>query len=132
MSDPALALQKAVAAALKTASVCDGRVYDRVPEPGKRFYPYCTLADDTLSNDGNSCWDQTEAFCTVHVWEQNRPGHVNVKEQVGRIRAALDTEIVLDAPFKVISGSWQSTRFPPTGDALSTHAVMTFRYIIQH
>ncbi|MEM6617452.1 MAG: DUF3168 domain-containing protein [Pseudomonadota bacterium] len=128
MSDPSLAFQKAVYDALIGGGVCAGRIYDRVPQ--KRVYPYATVPDAAFSDDGNSCFQQDEVFLDVHVYSR-AVGHVEIKQQVGLIRAALDTEIAIDG-FKNALGEWRSTRFPPQPDRLSAHAVVTFRYLIQH
>lgn len=129
MSDPSLALQKAVNTALRAANVCGGRVYDRVP--GGAAFPYCTIGEDQMVDNSNSCWDATEAFVTVHVWSRG-VGHVEAKAEAAKVRDALNTELALDAPFKACLGEYQGTRYPPSPEGLSTHAVLTFRYIIQH
>lgn len=129
MSDPSLSLQKALYEALVTAGVCGGRVYDRVPDGA--VFPYATIADDTLGDASNTCFTQDEAFVSIHVWSR-AVGHVEVKQQAALVRGALDTEIAMEVPFKAAIGEWDSTRYPPSEDALTAHAVLTFRYLIQH
>lgn len=128
MSDPSLALQKAVYDALVAANVCGGRIYDRVPS--ERTYPYAVVANASLVDDGNSCWQQDDVSQQVSIFSRDL-GHVEVKQQAALVRAALDNEIAI-AGFINASGEWQSTRYPPQPDALSTQAVLTFRYLIQH
>jgi hypothetical protein len=128
MSDPSLALQKGVRDALVAASVCSGRVYDRVPSDPT--YPYCVVPDASLADDGNTCWQQDEVFQQISVFSR-AVGHVEVKQQAALVRAALDTEITITG-FQTALGEWQSTRYPQQPDALSTQAVLIFRYLIQH
>jgi hypothetical protein len=117
MSDPSIAVQTAVFEALTGASVCEGRVYDRVPKGADK--PYCTIGDDVVVDDSNTCWTQDEITCQVHVWSE-AVGSVEAKEEVSKIRSALTGTLILEEPYKVALGEFRSLQSPPSGDALTT------------
>jgi len=128
MSDPSLELHKSVYAALVAAGVCGGRVHDRVPHAPQ--YPYCALFDIQLVDDGNSCFQQDEAFVDIHIYSRQL-GKVEIKQQIALVRAALNVEVPVTG-FTNALGQWQATRLVPSGDANSSHAVVSFRYLVQH
>lgn len=134
MSDPAIALQKAVndvlkaSTALATAMGGTIRAYDRVP--ASYALPYLTFGDDEINDDGNSCDnDFSEAFVTVHVWSE-KVGKVEAKNIGGAVRGALATEISITG-FRAVVGHFQSGRYFTESDGLITHGVLTFRYLIE-
>lgn len=125
MSDPSLALQGAIHTALSGA-LMPVPVYDRPPETAA--YPFVRIGEDQVIDDGNTCADAWEAFVTVHVWSQE-VGMPRAKTIAGQVRDALAA--VLDVPgFTAIVGEHRDTRYLNDPDGLTTHAVLTFRYLI--
>lgn len=129
--EPGEALQKAVYAALRASSavtdLVETRVWDQV-EGQKAAFPYITIGDDDIIDDSNSCFDAFEVFVTVHVWSRD-VGKVTAK-RVGRaVRAALNVELLL-TEFVCTVWEHQSSRYFKDGDGLTTHGVLTFRYLL--
>lgn len=128
MSDPSLVLQGAIVTALKAANVAGGRIYDRVPEGAAK--PYVTVGEgQTIGND-NLCAGASEVFADVHVWS-DAVGWPEAKTLVGQIRNALAAELAL-VGFTVTVAEFRQARFLPATDGLLRHAVLEFRYLIDH
>lgn len=87
MSDPALAIQAALVAQLKTiATEAGARVYDTVPATYQ--LPYITLGPADTAPTDEDCFDATESFVQVDVWS-DAVGFPQVKRIAGILRAAL-------------------------------------------
>lgn len=119
-------IQKAVFEALMAAPpLCDGRIYDAVPSKPK--FPYATLGDENLIEDGNACGDEWDAFPTIHIWSR-KPGHVEAKQimsaAAGRILAIPTIE-----DFTLIAIASESARVFTDPDGLTAHGVLSFRFI---
>jgi hypothetical protein len=129
MSDPALALQKAVrdtlAGSAAVTAIVGARIYDRV---ANAEFPYVTIGNDQLIDDGNACGDAWECFVTVDAWSRG-VGMTEVKSLAAAVRSALATELAVTG-FSVVAGVHQTTRYLDDPDGLTSHAVVTFRYLI--
>lgn len=123
------ALQKAVYAALNAEpAVAGGRIYDGVPRAVQ--FPYVTIGDEQVIEDGNACGDGWEVFVDVHVW--SRPAlesKVEVKELAGAVAARLNTEIPVEG-FATVLGKLQTIRIFLDPDGKTQHAVVTARYLL--
>lgn len=129
MSDPTLAIQGAILAALKVApAVAEGRIYDQVP--GKPTFPYVTIGGGDTVGDDNSCFDASEVNVSVHVWSR-AVGFPECKTLAALIRPRLKTEFTLTG-FTVSSAEYVTTRYFRDPDGLTSHAVVEFRYLVDH
>lgn len=128
MSDPSLAVQGAVVAALKAADVAGDRIYDRVPV--NPTFPYITIGGGDTIGDDNDCWGASEVFVQVHVWSRTI-GFPECKTIAGQVRDALSSELTL-ANFRNAVAGFLTTRHFRDPDGLTSHAVVEFRYLIDH
>ncbi|WP_353641321.1 DUF3168 domain-containing protein [Mesorhizobium sp. WSM2239] len=122
-------LQKAIFAALITeTAVADGRIYDRVPE--NPTFPYVTIGDAQVINDGNSCGDGWEVFEDVHLWSRPESGSkVEVKDLAPSVVSRLATTLAVTG-FVVILAELNSSRTFRDPDGLTEHSVLTFRFLL--
>lgn len=139
MSDPSLALQGAIVAALQGAvavtSLVGDRIYDQVPRPvppatGPTF-PYITVGDgQVLGDDTEDCGDGSEVVLQIDAWSR-AIGYPQVKQIAAAIRSALKIVPTLSG-FDVSVVEYVQTQFLRDPDGLTRHAALTFRYLIVH
>ncbi len=125
------ALQKGIYAALTGfPALVGGRVYDRVPE-GREF-PYITIGDEQVLDDGNVCEDGWEVFSDVHVWSRSSAGS---KVEAKDLAALVVERLVTTAPtvfgFIVVISALESSRTLRDPDGMTEHAVITVRHVLQ-
>lgn len=121
-------MQTAIYAALTGASICDGRIYDRVPE--KPVFPYVTIGNEQVIDNGNSCDDGFEVFSDLHVWSRPASGSkVELKTIMADIHAAM-IAISTVADFRLISMQLETSRSMRDPDGLTEHGVMTFKALV--
>lgn len=125
MSDPALALQKALVDAIKAAETDAGNnVFDTVPPENP--FPRITLGEGQSIGVYADCYDGTEAFFQIDIWSQ-APGFPEVKRIAGQVRAALhDAELTLDGHTLEILNV-QSIDYRREPDNLTSRAIVTVR-----
>lgn len=129
MSDPSLALQAAVFAALNSApAVAGGRIYDRVPP--SPVFPYVSFGEGDTVGDDNECFASSEATVTVHVWSRAL-GLPEVKGIAATVRDRLSIALAVTG-FRVTNGEHVITRFLRDPDGITSHAVVECRYLIDH
>lgn len=134
MLDPALPLQAAIAAALLAdtdlAEIVGTRVYDIPPDRPK--FPYVTLGDDLVVNDGTDCVSSAEVAITIHAWSQNKT-YKEVKLMAARIAAVLDENTSSLSPegHHLIDIQHETTRYLRDPDGVTRHAVITFQAITE-
>lgn len=121
-------LQRAIHGALKTASVTGGRIYDQVP-PNADF-PYTTIGDEQVIDDGNSCADSWEAYADVHTW--SRPTAGSKGELKTEMKSAADAVLAITVVpgLTLVSVKLETTRAFREPDGKTEHGVSTFRFII--
>lgn len=120
--------QAALHAALTSANICSGRIYDRVPE-GVTF-PYVTIGDEQVIDDGNSCDDGWNLYADVHVWSRPDAGS---KAEVKTLAAAVVTAvkgITSISEHTLIELQHDRSLFRRERDGMTEHAVITFRAIV--
>lgn len=120
-------VQKAIYDALTAAPpVAGGRVYDAVPESA--VFPYVTIGGEQIVADGNTCGDGWEVYADVHVWSR-KPGFPEAK---GIAAAAADrvTAITSIAGYSMVDVEFQDQRALRDPDGLTSHIVISFRFII--
>lgn len=124
-------LQIAIVSALKTApAVCGGRVYDR-PSAQAEF-PYVTVGDDQVLDDGNTCCDGWEVFSDIHIWSRPSAGS---KLEAKSIAADVVRRLV-DQPFPVAGftldiAQLETARSLRDPDGLTEHSIITLRHVLQ-
>lgn len=132
MIDASLALQGAIYKALSqhselTALVAD-RIYDDAPDstvkPFVSFGQSQTLTDDFEGGDGVDVTFDVDAYSAG-------PGMVEVRRIAGAIRTALNAApLMLASPWRLVEIKHRDTRFMTEPDRTATHAVLTFRALI--
>lgn len=135
------ALQRAVVATLKAdarvlVALGGPRIYDRPPNShvvaGRHIdgppFPYVTIGDDDIIDDSNTCERAYEAYVTVHVWSRE-VGRREAKRIGDAVARALNSELTLSG-FVCIHHEFRSARYFPDPDGLTTHGVLTARYLI--
>lgn len=128
MSDPALAIQKALVAAIRALNTDAGtNVYDRVPEGTP--YPRVNVGEGQTTNSGElPCFDATESFWTIDAWSRE-PGYVEVKRIASAIRVRLhDGALVLEGGHVLDLMLVDSTEYNRE-DGLTSRARMIVRTI---
>ena len=122
-------LQKAIYAKLVADNVASGRVYDRVPEA--RVFPYVTIGDEDISNDGNTCNDAWTVFSDIHAWSRPATGSKSeVKGLAASIVNSVASVLTLTG-FQVILAELENVRTLRDPDGITEHAVVSIRYEIQ-
>jgi hypothetical protein len=87
MSDPALALQGAIVAALKAAATAAGNnVFDSVPASSP--FPRITVGEGQSVPVEADCYDGTESTLQIDVWSRT-VGYVEAKQIASAIRVRL-------------------------------------------
>lgn len=120
-------LQKAIVEVLKLAPpVADGRVFDRVPESDP--YPRITVGDEQTADNGNACGDGWEVYADVHVWSR-AVGKVEAKQIMAQAVPRL-LGISSLTGFTIIAAELDAHRIFTEPDGLTTHGVITIRYVI--
>lgn len=121
-------VQKAIYAALVAADVAGDRIYDQPPEDA--VFPYVTIGDEQVLDDGTSCGDAWEVFTDVHGWSQPATGS---KAEVKDLRAAIVAAvkgISAVSGFSLISVSVDTSRTRRDPDGLTEHDITTFRFLL--
>lgn len=140
MIEPSVALQKGIFAALNTsAHVIEAfsslgktkRIYDRVPTNqgvvAPNLYPYIQIGGDTVEDVGNACVDMAESYVDIHVWSL-AVGQLEAKALSAAVTRALDDAIEIEG-HGVVVFAIDDIRNIPNPDGLTTHRVVTVRYV---
>ena len=138
MTDPSLALQNAVEAALRAspalAQAMGGRVrLYPLAAPHDAPFPYLTIGEDQIIGDGTECLDSSEAFTTIHVWARVDNDVSESRAQAKRIgaavRAAINRDLVVDG-FEVTECEFQTARHLTDPDQRTAHTVIEHRLLL--
>jgi hypothetical protein len=122
-------LQVAIVSALKAApALCDGRVFDNPPH-GAAF-PYLTIGDDQVVDDGNSCGEGWQVYADIHVW--SRPAAKSKLEMKDLAAAVVTRLLALDgvAGFAVTVAALETARSFRDPDGITEHGVVTMRFLL--
>lgn len=120
-------VQQAIYDALTaTPAVAGGRVYDTVPD--NAIFPYVSIGQEQVVGDGNACGDGWEVHADVHVWSR-KPGFPEAK---GIAAAAVErvTAIASLSGVRVVQVEFQDQRALRDPDGLTSHVVISFRFLI--
>lgn len=110
-----------------TPVVPDARVYDRVPL--KEEFPYVTIGDEQVVDDGNTCDNGWEVFSDVHVWSRANSGFQEAKLLLAAIVPAVVGIASIDG-HDLISVEVENTRIFRDPDGLTSHGVISVKFII--
>lgn len=125
-------VQKAIHDALKAApAVAGGRVYDHVPRANGEVtatFPYVEIGGEQIIDDGNTCDDGWEVFADVHVWSRA----VGYPETKGLIATIVPRLVGINSisGFTVIAAEVENTRVMRDPDGLTSHGVISVRFVI--
>lgn len=129
MADPSLALQGVIYPRLQAdCPSVSGRVYDRPPQAV--VFPYIGLGEWQTIDDSADCIDGVEIFGTLHVWSR-AVGQVEAKAVASEVRSSLhEAELDLGPGWHFHLIEHRSTNYLSDPDGVTTHAVITFRALI--
>lgn len=121
-------VQKAIHDALKAGGVTGGRIHDGVPAKPK--FPYATIGDEQVLDDGNSCAESWEVYSDIHIWSRSPAGSKG--ELKAEMKKAADAILAIAAVpgWTLVSVKPESSRVLRDPDGLTDHGVLTFRFII--
>lgn len=126
--DPALALHKAIVAALKgdagVAAIVNGRVYDGVPTNAVK--PYVSLGAFQMLPEHGDCLDGGESFITLDAWAGG-PDSVQAKQLGKAIANALDEATLTLDGNRLVGLALEQTNYLRDPDGITAHASITMR-----
>lgn len=133
MADIAGDFQRALFARLTTyaplAALIGTRAFDRITPDAP--FPYLTIFDAQLVEDGDDCRDGDEVNVDIHVWSR-AVGSLEAKQIAGHVRKALHQyDLMLGADHALVDLSFTGSRFLRDPDGLTTHGVVSFRALTQ-
>lgn len=134
MSEPSLALQKGIFSALTTvptvSSLIQGRVFDRVLPTAT--FPYVRIGTDQSVAEEQDCAEESvEVFAQVDVFSRQQ-GKIEAKNIAGAIVRALKPEnMSIESGYALQEFHHADTRFVDDPDGLSTHAIISFRALVE-
>lgn len=134
MSEPSLELQRAIyqaliaSVALKAEMGGTVRAYDRVPTTPA--FPYITLSEAQLLDDGDACEENRfEIFVDLHVWSRG-VGQEEAKTISGLIRTEM-LGLAIATDWNIPVRQVQAMRHMNDPDGLTTHSVVTCRFLLE-
>lgn len=138
MSDPSLALQNAVEAALRgstaLAQAMGGRVrlYSLAP-PNDAPFPYLTIGEDQIVGDETECSESSEAYTTIHVWSRIdgdvSASRVQAKTIGAVVRSTINRRLHV-AGFEVTECEFRTARHLTDPDRRTAHTVIEHRLLL--
>lgn len=131
-TEPTLALQGAILAALNADSdvtdLVSDRIYDRIPKVPT--FPYIRLGQDQDIDDGTDCTDASEIFATIDAFSRG-VGKPEVKRIAGAVRRALhDADLSLTDNALVLI-KYEDTIYRTDPDGLTEHAIIRFKALTE-
>ena len=116
MSDPALAVQKALVGALKAdptlAALVAGRIYDQPPAAAQM--PYVSTGEDQVVPDrADGGYEGSDITVTIHAWSR-ATGFPEVKQIAAAIRIVLAAGLSLDRGTSLVDLTFADARAQPS------------------
>lgn len=132
MTDVSLAMQGAIVTLLKASAPLAAllgagtRIHDKVPLAAA--LPYISIGPAQVTSDDADCIDGAEVFQQVDVWS-TEPGFMQCKTIAGQVREILHrAQATGDGlAFEI---EHRFTTYLRDGDGLTSHAVLSFRSLI--
>ncbi|WP_292052151.1 DUF3168 domain-containing protein [Brevundimonas sp. UBA5866] len=136
MTDPSLAVQAAVEAALRTSDVVQEsfapdsvRVYVMAP-PLDAPFPHILIGDDQVIGHDTECASSSEVAVNVHVYAREATpvqSRAKAKRIAGAVRMALTRQLTLEGH---VCDDWiyDDTQHMTDPDRLTAHSVVRLTY----
>jgi hypothetical protein len=134
VSEPSAALQKAIYSTLTANSAVTGlvgqRIYDRVPADA--VFPYVRIGlDQSVAEDQDCVEECVEVFAQVDVYSRSQ-GKIEAKNISGALVRALNpSTVTISDLYELQDFRHIDTRVLDDPDGLSTHAVLSFRALVE-
>jgi len=128
VSEPSLALQKALRDRLIGATAAGPNVFDRVPTADP--YPRVTIGEVQILDDSTDCTVGFEAFADVHVWSRG-VGFVEAKTIGGEVHGLLHDHDLPVAGFHLVECVLRDARYLRDPDGITSHGVFTFAITVE-
>lgn len=135
MSEPALAIQGAVIAALKLSragELVGGRVYDDPPVDSTTklpTFPYVAFGEAQTIPERADCLDGSEHYFTIHVWSRAK-GFPEAKRIADAVRGALHDANLTIPGFGLADLALETAQYMRDPDGLTSHAALSFRALV--
>jgi hypothetical protein len=127
MSDPSLAIQKAIVAKLRANVLIE--TYDIVPSTSDPF-PRITVGEGQSIYDPADCYDGTESNIDVHVWSR-QVGFPEAKNLASGVRTALNEQLLMLEGHEMSLMQLTQATFLRDPDGITSHVAMQFRVLSQ-
>ncbi|MEQ1956013.1 DUF3168 domain-containing protein [Mesorhizobium sp. CN2-181] len=139
MIDASYEIQIATVARLKGSAgvveLIDQRVYDDPPRNSDgqvtATFPYLSFGPTQILPDGWDCQNSSEVFLQLDAWSR-KPGFAEVKKIAGSVRSALHKYDLPLTENALVSLEHDSTRILRDPDGKTSHAVVTFKAVVEH
>jgi hypothetical protein len=134
VSEPSAALQRAIYSALTGNSAITGlvgqRIFDRVTSDAT--FPYVRIGlDQSVAEDQDCVEECVEVFAQIDVFSRAQ-GKIEAKNISGAIVRALNAStVIISDSYELQDFRYTDTRFLDDPDGLSTHAVLSFRALVE-
>lgn len=138
MSDPSLALQNAVEAALRGSTALAQAMGGKVrlyplAAPADAPFPYLTIGEDQIIGDETECSASSEAYTTTHVWARVDGDVSESRAQAKRIGAVVRSTIsrrLNVVGFEVTECEFRTARHLTDPDRRTAHTVIEHRLLL--
>jgi hypothetical protein len=128
MASPTLELTGAIVAALKSANVAEGRVYDQVPSGV--VFPYVSIGPSDEIRADADCIDASEINIQIDVWSR-APGYPEALRIAEAVKLAIDDLAVELTNNALVMIEHQITRKLRDPDGLTSHAAVSFTAVVE-
>lgn len=139
MSDPSIALQDAIEAALReddglrtVMGLQKVRLYS-MSAPVGAPYPYVIIGEDQVIDDSTECAESSEVVTTVHAWarveDDVNASRRQAKAMAGEIRRIVKS-IAAVPGFDLVLVEFEDTRHLTDPDGLTAHSVISHRFLL--
>lgn len=135
MSDPSVAIQNAIDAALRTAVAVKSefggttRLYT-LSAPVGALFPYILIGEDQIIGDDIECGAASEVAVTIHVFARSdtpAASRLKAKAIAAAVRTALTAKLTLTGHV-MIDWTFETTRHLTDPDGLTAHSVLSLSY----
>lgn len=126
MSDPALAMQKALFDALKDNTDAGSNVFDAVPSSDP--FPRIVIGPAQTIGDFADCYDGSEHFVQIDVYSKKTASMPEVKGIASEVRGILhDADLTLEDGHELVSIEFRDVNYSREPDGKTARARLTFR-----
>lgn len=126
MSDALEGTQQAIYAALITASVAGGRIFDDVPE--NPVFPYVVIGESVADSDDATGTEGTDSTETIYVWSRQR-GFKECKQIMSLIHDTLHQKTLTVAGRDTAHLFWNGSLTRRDSDGITRQGIVRIRVI---